>query len=317
MATVRTASITVNVTGLDPIVVTVTQAGAAPTLVVDPSNIDVANSSGNVTFDVTSNGNWTVQSPAEWCTVTPSGTGDGEVSVDYLENTWAEPRTASLTIQVDGLDPIVVTVSQAAAEAHLTSDPQLIQVSADADEAQMLVYTNMDWTASSNSAWATVPAGASGDAAIMITYEENTGLTPRSAEITITGNGGLNATTVLEQAGAEAMVSVNPGNVNVMYQAGNVSFDIISNTDWTASADSSWLTVTPSGSLSGTLVANYLQNPYYAERVSTISVVIPGKEPQKVTVTQSSSEVSVEEIEAAGNQDFPESFERNVCTGSG
>ncbi|PKO95060.1 MAG: hypothetical protein CVU14_12790, partial [Bacteroidetes bacterium HGW-Bacteroidetes-9] len=105
--------------------------------------------------------------------------------------------------------------------------------------------------------------------------------------------------------GAEPMVSVSPENLDVMYLAGSVNFGITSNTDWTATADSTWLTVTPSGSMSGTLVANYLQNPYYAERVSTISVMVAGKEPQKVTLTQSSSELSIEESDNQGLRIFP------------
>ncbi len=304
MAMERVANITVNVGGLDPVYVTVTQAGAVPALVVDPMIINVTAPEGSTSFAVFSNTNWTATATSDWFTVNPSGSGNGAVMIDYQQNTWSELRTAGITVEAEGLDPVVVILTQAAAEAHLATEPQQIQVTAEQGIAQMIVYANVEWTASSNAEWAVVPAGASGNAAIQITYQENTGLTQRSAEITINGDG-LTATTILVQDGAEPSATVNPGNINVTYLEGNVSFDVISNSAWTASADSAWLTVTPSGNLSGTLVAGYPQNPYYAERVSTISVTVPGKEPQKVTVTQSGSEVSIEETESQGIRVFP------------
>ncbi|MBK6964641.1 MAG: T9SS type A sorting domain-containing protein [Bacteroidales bacterium] len=304
MAMERVANIMVTVGGLDPITVTVTQAGASPELLVDPTNSEVANTAGNLDLNVTSNANWTVLTEADWLTVTPSGTGNGTISIDYQENTWAAIRTALFSVTVDGLDPVEVSLTQAAAVAHLNIDPQLIQVSAEAGIAQLMISANTDWLTGSDAGWVSMPAGAGGNAIIQITYEQNPALIARNASVTITA-GGLSQTAVLEQAGAEATVSVNPGNVNVTYTAGNINFDITSNTTWTASADSAWLTVTPEGNLSGTLVATYLQNPYYAERISTISVVVAGKEPQKVTVTQSGSEVSVEENELRGIRIFP------------
>jgi PKD repeat protein len=304
MAVERIAHINVTVGGLDPMTVTVTQAGALPTLFVDPLSLNVANTAGNVILNVTSNAEWTAQTESGWLTVTPSGTGDGTIAIDYQENTWAAPRTALINVTTIGLDPVVISLVQDAAEAHLSIEPQLIQVSADAGIAQLLISANTDWTSSSDVNWVSMPAGASGNAIIQITYEENATIIARNASITITA-GDLIMVSVLEQAGAEAMVSVNPGNVNVTYLAGQVNFNITSNTEWTASADSAWLTVTPSGNLSGTLSASYLQNPYYAERMSTISVVIAGKEPQKVTVTQSGSEVGVEENELQGIRIFP------------
>lgn len=209
----------------------------------------MANTAGHLVLNVTSNAIWTVLTEAGWLTVTPSGTGNGTISIDYEENTWAAIRTALITVTAEGLDPVEVSLTQAAALAHLNIDPQLIQVSADAGIAQLLISANTDWVTGSDAGWVSMPAGASGNAIIQITYEENPALITRNAAVTITA-GGLSQTAVLEQAGAEAMVSVNPGNANVTYTAGNVNFDIISNTTWTASADSAWLTVTPAGNLS-------------------------------------------------------------------
>lgn len=109
----RVANITVTVSGLTPIVVTVTQAAASPTLSVTPSDRPVAETSGSTSFSVTSNTGWTVSSNQSWCSATQSGNGNGTIAVTYLTNPSNTPRIASLTVTVSGLTPIVVTVTQA------------------------------------------------------------------------------------------------------------------------------------------------------------------------------------------------------------
>jgi len=304
MAIDRTANITVTVAGLDPIVVTVSQSGALPVLSVTPGNFDVTNAAGSVTFFVTSNVNWTATTEALWCSITPSGSGNGTDTVNYLQNTWSTARTASIVVTAEGLNPVTVTVTQEAAEAYLTIEPLLIQVTADAGIEQLLVLTNTDWTASADATWVTLPASGSGDATIQLTYEQNPTIAERSAAITVLGSE-LSMATSLQQAGAEPALAVSPANAVEGYLAGTVNFDVTSNTDWTASADSAWLTVTPSGTGNGTLVATYVQNPYYTDRTSTISVVIAGKDPQTVSVTQHSSEVGIEEANDQGIRIYP------------
>ena len=111
----RVANITVTVTGLAPVVVTVTQAGAGPTLSVTPANQPVSSSAGSTAFTVTSNSNWTVLSDQTWCTVTASGSGNGTITADYTQNLLTSQRIATITVTVSGLTPVTVTVTQAGA----------------------------------------------------------------------------------------------------------------------------------------------------------------------------------------------------------
>ena len=108
----RTASISVVVTGLPAQIVTVTQEGAARTLSVTPPSQNVQSIAGSTTFSVTSNSTWTAQSDADWCSVTPSGDGDGTILATYSENPGNTVRTATLSILVSGLPAQMVTVIQ-------------------------------------------------------------------------------------------------------------------------------------------------------------------------------------------------------------
>jgi hypothetical protein len=86
-----------------------------PVINVAPSNRDVTSGSGNTTFLVTSNAGWSATSNQAWCTVTPSGFGNGTITAVYNENTTSVSRVAEITIAVTGLSPTIVTVTQEAA----------------------------------------------------------------------------------------------------------------------------------------------------------------------------------------------------------
>ncbi|HML85328.1 MAG TPA: BACON domain-containing carbohydrate-binding protein, partial [Bacteroidales bacterium] len=108
----RIASITVSANGVTPQVVTLTQEGADPILTVSPESIQVGHEAGATNFNVSSNVNWTAQSSASWCSVTPSGSNNGSISVTYLENTNANIRSATITVNGTGVAPVQVTLLQ-------------------------------------------------------------------------------------------------------------------------------------------------------------------------------------------------------------
>jgi hypothetical protein len=110
----RIANIIVTVAGISPVMVTLTQAGAPPTLSVSPSSQSVPYSAGNTSFGVTSNTTWTASCDQSWCLPTASGTGDGTLFADVTQNTLNTERSATITITPDGGSPSTVTVVQAA-----------------------------------------------------------------------------------------------------------------------------------------------------------------------------------------------------------
>jgi plastocyanin len=89
-------------------------AGAAPTLNVLPPNQNVTALAGTATFNVTSNTSWTASSDVNWCTATPSGSGNGTISAVFSENVSVNQRIATITVTVSGLSPQTVTVTQEA-----------------------------------------------------------------------------------------------------------------------------------------------------------------------------------------------------------
>ncbi|NCA76314.1 MAG: hypothetical protein EOM90_08265, partial [Alphaproteobacteria bacterium] len=123
------------------------QTAVSCTLSVTPSNQNVAASpGGSVSYNVVSNCSWTATSNQTWCMViTPTGSGNGYVSANYLANPLPTPRTATITVTVPGANPVMVTVTQAAAPCTLSVTPSNQNVAASpAGSTTFAVTTNCD-----------------------------------------------------------------------------------------------------------------------------------------------------------------------------
>jgi len=183
----RIANITVTVSGIPPVVVTVTQDAALPSLSVTPSNQDVpASPVGSTTFSVASNTGWTVTSDQTWCTVNPSGSGNGTITANYTENTSTSSRVANITVTVTGMSPVVVTVTQSGTNPTLSVSPSNQDVPENAGHTTFTVLSNSAWTAGSDSAWLTVTPSGTGDGNIEADYLQNPYHINRIGTVTVT-----------------------------------------------------------------------------------------------------------------------------------
>lgn len=304
--TSRVATLTITVAGLPPQTVTVTQAGAAPTLSVVPSNQNVNPPGGFVTFNVTSNTSWTVSSNMSWCVPNPSsGSGNATFDAVYEENTVTTSRIATLTVTVSGLPPVTVTVTQAAAAPALNVEPSNQNVAAQAGSTNFTVTSNSSWTVTSDAGWCTPTSSGYGSGLMNATFTENASVTSRIAILTVTVSGLSPISVTVTQAGAAATLAVQPANRNVNSNAGSTDFSVTSNTIWSAVSDAPWCTINGSGSGNGTILANYTANPTEDERIATITVSVTGLTSIPVTVTQSPSSVSVGEPSSEGIRIYP------------
>jgi len=282
----RIAHITVSVAGLSPVVVTVTQGNGTATLSVTPSNQNVASPAGTTNFAITSNTAWTAVSDQTWCTITPSGSGNGSIIANYTENTSGVQRVANITVTAIGLSPVVVTVTQAVSAATLSVAPANQNVSSPAGATSFAVSSNTGWTAVSDQTWCTVTSSGSGNGTIDAIYTENYELVTRIASITVTVAGLTPVVVTVTQEASAPFLYATPANQDVTYQSGTTNFTVNSNTSWSAVSDAGWCAVTPSGNGSSTIFANYAENTVAVSRVAHITISSNGINPTVVTVTQ-------------------------------
>ncbi len=211
-ATSRICSVSVSASGLPTEIVTITQAGAAPLLSVNPLNQNVTSNAGSTTFEVTSNTSWTVSGDASWCTLTPAGSNNGTIAANFIENVSAAPRTCSVTVSVSGLPPVTVTVAQAGAAPTLSVTPVNQNVSSVAGSTAFVVASNSSWTASGNAGWFTLTSSGTGNGTIVTDYTQNTADQSRIANIDITVAGLPVQTVTVTQARSSIGVNETAGS---------------------------------------------------------------------------------------------------------
>ncbi|MBW7864042.1 MAG: BACON domain-containing protein, partial [Candidatus Hydrogenedentes bacterium] len=248
----RTATITVTGAGTYPesVAVTVVQAPMPP-LSLAPDNRDADYAAGSVTYEVTTTAAWEARTNAPWAVLSAtSGTGNTTLTVDYSLNSFGAERMASIIVTGTGTEPEVVVSTLTQAPMGLSVTPDNRDVDGVAGQATFDVETPGDWTAASDSAWATlVTESGSGDGQLVVGYAFNDTGAERTATITVTGTDTLPGTVevTVTQAAAPGL-AVTPDNRDVGGAVGEATFDVETTADWTAASDSAWATlVTESG----------------------------------------------------------------------
>ena len=211
----------------------------------------------------------------------------------------------------------VATFTASAASPALSVTPSNRNVTSTAGSTNFTVTSNSGWTATCNRTWCIVTGSGTGNGTIVSDYDENTSISQRIATITVIVSGLRAQTVTITQSGAAPILLVSPANQNVTAIAGSVTFDVSSNTNWTAVSNASWCTVDPSGSGNGSLLANFETNTSNIARIATINVMVSGMPSQMVTVSQDGSTVGIQEDLQKSIQVYPNPSRGNFMVSSG
>jgi hypothetical protein len=124
---------------------------------------------------------------------------------------------------------------------------------------------------------------------------------------------------VLEKALEVALPSlaVVPPGLSVSSPAGTASFLVRCNREWTAGCDTSWCSVTTSGSGNDTLVVNFTQNLAHEPRTAAIRVMSEDLPIVTVTLTQGKSTIGLEESPGPAFHIYPNPASTVVCIHAG
>jgi hypothetical protein len=276
--------------GVANITITVTQAGAGAILTASTTSLMVTSPAGSTSFDVSSNVNWTITESDSWFTATPdNGNGNLNITVNYTENMNTTTRLGSLTLSGDnGVPDIVISITQAGAAAFLTVGTTDVSVSPSAGNTNVMVNSNVNWTAVSSDSWLRVnPGSGTGTVSLDLDYDANPDPTPRTATITVSASGLPDQEILVTQEGLVAILTVNPGAINVSAPSGSTDFDISSNTTWTISGGAGWFTVNQiNGNGNATISINYDENFATSSRSATLTISGNGAGDQEVVITQ-------------------------------
>ena len=198
------------------------------------------------------------------------------------------------------------------ASPFLNIPSNTLQIDAFANSKKSINLTsNINWSASSDQSWLNVsPASGFADATINFTAQENTTTQTRVANITFSGNGVSNTIlTITQDAGGVAYLLVNPTTL-LFQNAANTPQNIAinSNTNWTATSNQTWLTLSAtSGNGVANITANASNHTGSSNRTATITISAAGLPDRIITVSQNGAPIAITlpiDFEADGTYTF-------------
>ena len=248
--TSRTGSITVSTSdGSVKKTVSVRQSGAAVVFTIDRNEFSVAAAGESFSVKVTHNIGYKINSQPDWVKQTdkvPSGNTD-TYTFKTEANTSTEAREGVIVFCNDNNECVPVTVKQTGANATLSVSPAELAFTAKSESKTFSIASNTAWTATSSAPWAkTNAASGSGNAQVVVSAEENTAITQRSATVTIkTADGKATATVKVTQSAANVIFSVDKNEHSVAAAGGdftvkvtrNIGYKINSQPDWVKQTD--------------------------------------------------------------------------------
>jgi len=208
---------------------------------------------------VVSNTTWAATTDVPWLHVTPTTAfSNATIVIVADKNPSGAPRTGTITITTTSASPI----RRMTEEVHQSVQPTMsvdrstwTVPSASAQSISAQVSSNYYWSAQSDSTWLSVsPNNGLQDAAVTISATTNTTGGLRNAVLTFTTQPWIpeKATwtvTVSQPGVAQAPPSLSLSQTSWSMGSSNPGTDVVqvsSNASWSASANVSWVTVTPS-----------------------------------------------------------------------
>lgn len=173
------------------------------TVTVSPTSISAPVSGGTYTFNIASNGAWTITYPS-WLQVSQtSGTGNATITVTIPENESYSALTGNIVVSTAD-NTATVSVSQAAAEepSRISVSPTTIQNIVSGGSAYTLTVTsNTGWTIDGPSWVRYSTLRGSGDTTVNITVVPNSSSARTDNIVFTTTDSAATATVSLSQAG--------------------------------------------------------------------------------------------------------------------
>lgn len=266
---------------------------------VSPSSLSLVAEATSFTVSVSTNVDYQVASSVDWITTTVSGTTNASsVAFDVKENEGTEVREGVITFTSEDRSLVrTVTVTQAGKEMpKLNVSPATFTLISEAASIEVEIDANVKYSVSSDASWLISPvSGLTEASSLTFDVTANEGTSNREAVLTFTSeDGSIIRTVTVIQSGKEATsLTVSPSTFALSNEATSINVTIESNTKYSVSGSTTWLTSLVSGlteakSLTFTVAANETTS----ERKATLTFTSEdGSVTQTVTVTQAGEEL--------------------------
>lgn len=277
------------------------QPDQAPKITVDAKSeyIVASKSADPVTFSISSNTPWQIESDSEaWCTVSPGASATSslvaDITVTLDDNTDENPRTATLSVIAEGVeDPVPVKITQNG-KSNLEISAPSGEIPEDGGNVTFTVTSNKAWTISCPQTWISFSPdrGDGSDTPVTVTASAGPGSDRRTATVRVETEDDFRTINIVQEGGVRLAFG-EVGDTQFSYSGETKTFTVDATMMWKISADDPDVTFnTASGSGPGEFSVTLPYSKYINTKTYTITLESDDEtidvEPQTMTITQES-----------------------------
>ncbi len=270
------------------------------------SSVNLSPKEGNqTTFQISSNRDWTIESSADWFTVSPaSNNGNSTVTITATQNKEDFARQTVIAIKTKGKEQHVM-VNQASASPKLSVSSGNVTIGANENSmANINIESNTAWKVNisyvadpntnqrfrmGSGSWLSVNEDTGiNSATISLTATANPGVNNRLANVTISADGVKPVEFTVIQEEGEPILQIRADTLVFDNEGGSANpIMIMTNSTWTLKSSENWIKASPEngGNYSRVTVLTE-KNTGDSDRTGEVLFSVPGLEPKGVIIIQ-------------------------------
>ena len=254
--------------------ISVTQAGATPTITLSKTEFDFPGTPTTETVTVSANCSWSISSSADWLVATQQGS---TISLSATSNESDDYRTATISVVHTGTTNVTKTITVRQAPASITASTEALVFNNTAGSVDVTITSQANWTASTSESWIEVSptSGTSGSSTMKVSVSPNTATSERTGYVIVSIGGIQRIQIPVRQRGI--YIETDKTELSFKASGGSLDLSVLSNTSWTVSTDAKWFTISPDkGEGDGKVTVTAQENPNTASRSGVIHLTQPG-----------------------------------------
>lgn len=254
-STYRNATVTVDHVGNNPVSQTLTVRQAPASINASTETLVFSNAAGSVNITVNSEASWAATTSSSWIEVDPtsSNAGTSTLKISVAPNTAVGERTGHVILSIGNSERIQIPIRQRG--IYIETEQSNLSFAAAGGSQNLSVQSNTSWTVSTSYSWITVsPSSGDGDKQIKVTVQDNPNTSSRSGSIHIKQEGlNIDVRVTVSQEGKT--FDVGTTLLNFTDKESTQTVNIETDGTWTASANHSWITVSPTSATGNSVLS--------------------------------------------------------------
>lgn len=247
---------------------------------------------GTIEMALTSNGDWTIETNANWVVVSPmSGKGNATLTITAESNTTGSPRSAEIKALTKD-NTAVLTLAQGVPQNYISVTPKEIMCGSEGGEFAVELSSNIDWVVTVPQ-WITCSQmEGSNNARVVLTVSPIEGELAEARE-TLVSFGNLSSSDkvhVVQSVEPVLGIEIMPNNLDFVCTGETKTVTVITEDVWMAAVDEDWVSLSQNeGQGDAEISVTLGENPVYVDRYASVVFTTAGGVQTRLAIRQDAS----------------------------